>query len=551
MSLVACAPAMPETVVQGTAVTVGWTNEFTSANPAASPTSGNIDIAEATRGDFGDVIDGEFVPDEGFGKITIVNEDPFTVQYDLAEPSWSDSVPLDAADLLLGWAGVSGYFADSENADSSSEEPTAIPAVPSVDEFARSIKVTFPAPVMDWQQAATVPVAAHVVGSRALGIDDPMEAKQAVIRAIQEDDTKALAAISKVWNEGFQLPDRDELPADLLVSSGPFQVEEVSSTDNGQSITLVPNSAYRGLVTPQVARIELVPPPDDPVTAVGDLLDIAQVAPVASNQAPIHELERRDFTVSTTYDGTIWAMLLNPVGFFTPQQARSAFIHAVQASAVTQRGAGAWASAYTATTSMVAAPGSRAYDIVNEDSGFAQKLGAPAGEPALERESAGLSAGSPVCVLYDRRSEFASGAFAALRDTAAEAGWSVVDCGSDDFDAALAQRGWDAVITRVPVPQTTEQISAQWGSAGTASITQNADPERDALIAQLEQTTDVYKAREVRAQIEATIVNAAVALPLAANPRVTIVDPGVSGVTPRSGAAAPLTSGVSQWAVVP
>src|SRR5690606_9183697 len=123
-------------------------------------------------------------------------------------------------------------------------------------------------------------------------------------------------------------------------------------------------------------------------------------------------------------------------------QARAAFIRAVPASAMVQRGAGEWASAYSGTTSMVAPPGSRAYDIVNEDSGFTTSLGTPGDDAVLERQAAGVPDGARVCVLYDRGSEFAAGAFAGLREAAAEAGWTVVDCGSDDFDEALAQRSW-------------------------------------------------------------------------------------------------------------
>ena len=94
------------------------------------------------------------------------------------------------------------------------------------------------------------------------------------------------------------------------------------------------------------------------------------------------------------------------------------------------------------------------------------------------------------------------------------------------------------MITRAPTPQTPEQIAAQWGSAGAASLTGNADAARDELIAQYAQTTDVYESRELLAQIEATIVQAAVALPLAVNPQVTVINRGVTGVATPGGDAA-------------
>src|SRR5690606_916283 len=190
-------------------------SEFTSFNAQASPTAGNRDIAQAVRGDFGDVIDGEFVADEGFGTLAIVSEDPFTVRYDLTEPVWSDSIPLDAADLLLGWAGASGYF-EPPSTDAAGAEQASALTVPRIDEFARSIDVTFPQPVMQWQQAVSVPVPAHVVGQRAFGLNDAMEAKQAVIAAIQADDADSLAAIAAVWNEDFTVSDDGSTPEDVL-----------------------------------------------------------------------------------------------------------------------------------------------------------------------------------------------------------------------------------------------------------------------------------------------------------------------------------------------
>lgn len=549
--LTACAQELPATVVPDTKVTVGWSGELTSMNALATPTPGNIDIAAATRSGFGDTVDGTFVPDESFGKVAIVSDDPFTVRYDLAEPAWSDGIPLDAADLMLGWAAAAGHFAEDESADEGAEEPDDVPVVSTLDEFARAIEVTFPQPTITWQHAVTVPVPAHVVGRRALGLDDAMEAKQAVIRAIQEEDAPALAAIAEVWNSAFDVTEKTDIPADLLVSSGPFQIDGSTRTADGQSVALVPNPSYRGAVSPQVARIDLVPTGDDPVAAIGDVLDVVQVAPNAANRAAIRELERRDLTVQTTHDGGVWTVLVDPAGVFAQPAARTAFLRTVPAREMVEAAAGEWSSAYTATTSMLSAPGSPAYEVVAEDSGFATSLGSPSEDPPLEREAAGVAAGTPVCVLYDRGSEFAVGAFAALRDAAGPAGWDVVDCGSDDVDAAIGQRGWDAAILRVPIPQTPAEIAEQWGSGSQASLTGQTDANRDALISQLAQTVDVYQARELVAQVEATIVQAAVARPLAVSPQVTIVDRNVAGVTARSGPVAPVMYGVAQWAAVP
>lgn len=550
--LTACAAPLPPSVVAATSAVVGWSAELTSLNAAAAPTAGNLDLAAATHDGFGATVDGEFVPDTAFGEVTITSDDPFTVRYDLAEPSWSDGTPLDAADLMLAWAasaGLLGRDADAQDAEGASTDVAAEPPV--VDEFARAIEVTFAEPTILWQSALSVAVPAHVVGERAFGLDDPMQAKQAVIRAVQDDDASALAKIAEVWQRAYEIGDDAAVADDLLVGSGPYVVSEIEGDADGRRITLVPNPVYAGARAPQIARIELVPPGDDPVAQIGDALDVATVPPTAANHASIHGLERRDATIEPTHDGEVWAVVLRSEGVFSTLRARAAFLRVVPPTDMVDAGAGEWSSVYTKTTSMVTAPDARAYEVVAEDSGFEETLGTPADDPALDRAAAGVTAGTRVCVLFDRDSAFASGAFAALRAAAKEAGWAVADCGAADLDEARDAGGWNAVIERVPLPRTPDELADLWGSDGAATVTDNADPDRDELIATLARTVDVYESREILAAIEATIVRAAVARPLAMDPVVTIADRDVTGVAARSGSVAPLLSGVAQWAVVP
>ncbi|MFI8631019.1 hypothetical protein ACIGEP_00305 [Microbacterium sp. NPDC077663] len=538
--LSACAPALPPSVVADSRVTVGWTGAVTSLNARIDPTSGNRDIAAVTRSSFGRIVDGEVVPDESFGKVTILGDDPFTVRYDLTEPSWSDRIPLDAADLVLGWAASVGLLSKDGPSDAAREA-----APPTIDEFARSIDVTFAAPTIAWQTAVSVDVPAHTVGMRAFDLDDPMEAKQAVIRAVLDGDDSAISAIAEVWNTAFAVTD-DTVETDLALSSGPYLVTAIG--DEGTSVTLEPNPTYSGAAAPKIADIDLVPQGDDPIAAVGDSLDIATVRPTPGNRDAVCERERRDFAVQTTHDGTIWALLLSTDGVFADAGPRSAFLRMVPADDMVAAGAGEWSQAYAKTTSMVTAPGSRAFDIVTEDSGFADALAAPADDAEADRAAAGVATGTRVCVVYDAGSGFAQGAFSALKAAAAEAGWNVVDCATGDVDAAVEAPGWDAVIRRVRVPQTPRAIAQQWGTDGSSSLVGQSDPARDELISTLQQTVDVYQARDLLAQIEATIVRAAVAKPLAANPRVTVIAPDVTGVTVREGDDAPVLSDVAGWA---
>ena len=526
-------------MIAGSSVTVGWGGQLTSFNAATDPTTANRDIAAVTRAAFGHVVDGEVVPDESFGTVKIVGKDPFTVRYDLKEPLWSDGIPLDAADLVLGWAASVGLLAKDGPTDAALKAER-----PKIDEFARAVDVTFPAPTISWQTAVAADVPAHTVGMRAFDLDDPMEAKQAVIRAVLDRDTTALAAISDVWNTDFALTD-GKLSESVALSSGPYVVSKVD--DDGASVTLTPNAQYRGAAVPQIADVELVPRGKDPLAALGDTLDVLSLTPTPADRKPVKERERRDFAVQTTNDGTVWTVLLSTDAVFAQRNARAAFLRAIPADDLVAGGAGEWSQSYPKTTSMVTAPGSRAFEIVTEDSGFAKELGEPADDAAADRAAAGVRAGARICVLYDRDSEFAKGAFTALKAGVAEAGWNAVDCATDDLEAAQKSSGWDAVIRRVRVPQTPGQIASQWGTKGSASLVGQADPARDDLIAKLQQTVDVYTARDLLAQIESTIVSAAVARPLAAVPRLTISAPSVTGVTVRDGDDAPVLSGVSGW----
>ncbi|MER7797564.1 ABC transporter substrate-binding protein [Microbacterium sp. NPDC096154] len=565
--LAGCAPALPKTVVSGTEVTVAWDAGVASLNPGSvtGATPGGLDVAELTRGEFADIDGDEVVPDPSFGTVTLLDDEGLTVRYDLASPTWSDGIPVDAADLLLGWAAASNFHGPDgfdplavRGEDGTLDLPegvawfdsvrsglTGSADVPRVDEFARSIEVELAAPVRDWQTALDVAVPAHVIAATALGLDDPMEAKQAVSEAVLDGDGEALAAIARAWNGALTLTPGEDPDSSQLISSGPYRIADLAWEQGGQRIEFVANGAYAGEPTPTYERVVLSPAGDDPAAGIGAAFDIAQVAPTGANRRTVRDLERTDHPVTAAHDGTMWVLLLKPRGVFGPAAARLAFLHAIPKADVVEAAAGEWKEHYSSTDAMLFAPSERGYEIAMEDAGFRDTIGHPTGRAADERSAAGVPAGARVCVLYDKLSEFAVRAFAALRDGTAEAGWTVADCGAED--AAPASPGWDAAILRVPIPRDAAEIGAQWGAGSPGALAGDGSAERDALIAQYAHTADAYAARDVRVQIEASIVTSAVALPLAVNPRVTLVDKDVTGVVARPGASASVTWGAAAW----
>ena len=83
---------------------------------------------------------------------------------------------------------------------------------------------------------------AHIVGKKALGIEDNEEAKQAVLDAIQNEDDAALAPISSFWNSGFNFTEMPDDP-ELVTASGPYMISDFVAD---QYITLTANPEYKG-----------------------------------------------------------------------------------------------------------------------------------------------------------------------------------------------------------------------------------------------------------------------------------------------------------------
>lgn len=546
----ACSGDLPASVEEGTEVAVAWTGSLTSTNPAtaATATAGNLDIASLTRGAFGTLVDDAVEMDETFGEVTMTDDEQARVRYDLADPSWSDGVPIDTADLMLAWAATSGYFRTPKEGGSDGEVdfgavPTGLTKsayIPEVDEAARAIEVPLVEPVVDWRTALDVAVPAHVVGQKALKIEDPIEAKEVVETAIEESDTAKLTKIAEAWKTAFTVAEDGKAPEEALLSSGPYRIAEITAGEAGQEVDLEANPEYAGEARPTYEQVRLAPASADALDSLGEKVDVVQVAPTKANRKQVRDLERRDYGVATAHDGTIWALVLRTDrGLFQRKNTRTTFLRAVPRGDVAEGGAGEWAEAYEMTDVVLFPPGGEGYQIATEDSGFSTKFGASAEAEAPR--------GARVCVAYDKSNAFAAGAYETITDAVGEEGWSTTDCGASSADKIQSGTTWDAALVRVPIPQTPEEITAQWGSKGNRNLTGGGDRDRDRLIGELARTADPYEARDVRVQIEKTLVRDSIVVPIVTNPTVTVSDKAVDSVRPRSGDVAPLVSTVVEW----
>src|SRR5690606_25173244 len=113
---------------------------------------------------------------------------------------------------------------------------------PGLSAGGRTIDFEFDHYYIDWPLIINAGLPAHVVAKRALRIDNPLDAKAAVVAAINDNDRGALATLSRAWNTGFTV-DQLARDASLRVTNGPYVISDIVE---GESVTLRANTAYRG-----------------------------------------------------------------------------------------------------------------------------------------------------------------------------------------------------------------------------------------------------------------------------------------------------------------
>lgn len=566
LSLVGCVGSgYPPSVLEGSEVTIAWDEAVSSVNvaSAAGASDGNLEVEQLTRSQFARERAGKIEFDERFGRVAIEeeSEESFTLAYDLEQPKWSDGIALDSADMLLAWAAGSNFFSTDDDAVSA-ENPLhfdSVPTgmmlsdeIPTYDEFERRIEVHFARPFNGWETALDIAVPAHLVGRYGLGIDDPMAAKAAVTEAIIDSDDKALAKIAALWNEGFELDQRQIPREELMLSSGPYRVEKVDgdAEDPAQRVTLVANAAYTAARTASYERIALQRDGGEHLEeAIGEKYDVVQVVPRDDNFESIRQLERDDYSVDDIDHGDVWVAQANIAASrpLSDSVARGVLMRSFDRGDMVTHAVGLWNDIYPTVSSVVFGSGTAGYQVALEDTGFSTKFNS-GGDAEDLRVEAGLPSGIRLCVLYDRNSAVAARMYASFKAQVAEGGWIATSCGSDmPQEVAESSENWDIYLGIVQRPQTAEELSAQWGTDGALNYSGATSPARDELIARLAVETDQYDARDLRVAIERTIVDQMVVAPLTIDPVVMISDRDMEGVEPRSSRHGTLLDRATSW----
>ncbi|MEZ3159706.1 ABC transporter family substrate-binding protein [Microbacterium sp. BWT-B31] len=556
-------------LVEGSSITAAWNQAFYSMN-------GNTSFGNATANNNINylVLDGfnyynntpELVQNTSFGSYELLSEDPLTVKYTIAEgKKWSDGAPIDVSDLLLYWVAESGSldtpdfdpadFTDPDTGEFTDAFPTdvvyfdsgatptsglgLVSELPEVGDDGRSVTITYDQPFVDWELTfATMGemLPAHIVGKKALGIDDNEEAAQAVVDAIENNDAAALAPISAFWNSGFNFTEMPDDP-DLVVASGPYQISDYVAD---QYVTLTANPEYTGDNTPSIEEITIRFIPD-PLAAVQALengeVDIIQPQATADLTTALEGID--GITVDTSLGGTYEHVDLqfdngkNPQNIFSNPKVREAFMKVIPRQEIVDTlikpiiGDTA-----IVRNSQIFVPGAEGYDesvAVNGSDAFADVD--IEGAKALLAES-GITDTS-VCILYASNNPRRVNEFALIQASAAKAGFNVTDCGSEDWGGLLGTPGaYDASLfgwQSTSLGVTNSLPTFETGGVNNLNFFSNADV--DAAVAALNVEFDEDKKIDLQIDLDTALWNDFYGVTIFQFPEVTAVSDRVTNVT--------------------
>ena len=552
-------------VVDGSTISVGWSQPFTSYNSHTTfgNKQGNTTVTSATLSGFTYVDDvPQLVTDPSFGSYELLSEDPLVVRFTIADGVvWSDGTAIDAADLLLEWAALSGVFnepdfdpkefTDPDTGQFTDEFPDdvvyfdsgadpefglgLVTATPTVSEDKKSITLAYDEPFIDWNLQMVSPLPAHVVAKNALGIDDNQDAKDAIFDAILNDDTDALAALSHFWNSGFNVTEMPTDP-DLLLSSGPYVITDFIAD---QYVTLTANPEYRGAHRPQVEEIK-VRYISDPLAAVQAFQngEVQVISPQATADVWT-ALSGLETTVIGRSEASFEHIDLqfdqSKSGHFNNPLIREAFLKVIPRQEISDKLVVPLNGNAELRNSQVFLPGAAGYEESVASNGSDSFL-----EVDVEGAKALLAeAGVPnpeVCVLYAPTNPRRSNEFILIQQSAAQAGFTVTDCSSPDWRDLLGTAGaYDAAIYGWEVTSLglTKGAPNTFATGGPTNRNFFSDPKVDALIDDLEVEFDPEAQIEILTQIDKLVWASNYGVPLYQNPTVTAFDQGrVTGVSP-------------------
>jgi len=420
--------------------------------------------------------------------------------------------------------------------DSASESLSLVTTFPEISEDGLSLTATWDTFYVDFATAGVFPgVPAHVVAQGALGIDDPAEAKTALIAALQ-DSTEEVKAISESWNRDFDataLPDN----AGVYAGFGPYNLTDFS--DDG-TMVFEAREDYTWGPQPKIQTIvySIIGDPTAAVQAMAnEEVDVIQPQATADILTQLEGIADRGVEVlqasGSTYEHIDLAF--DNGGPFDPatyggdaEQAkavRQAFLLAVPRADIVERLIVPLNENAEVRQSLTRVPGSPFYDEMVAGNGSDFYAEADPEGAAKILADAGIDTATPIDVrlLFAENNPRRASEYELIRDSVAQAGFNLVDGRDIDwgsnlsntslYDAALF--GWQS--TAVAVADT----AAQFVTGGQNNFYGYSNADVDALYEELQATSDPARQDEILLEVESILLEDAFGLPIFQFPEIT------------------------------
>lgn len=568
--LAGCAPGGGSEIEEGTALSVAWNQPFYAynGNTADGNATANNNIIYMMSDAFAYYDDTpELVQNPDFGSYEKVSDDPLTIKYTLADGvKWSDGTAVSAADLLLSWAANSGVFnnvtpeLDPETGEVLNQDEIdagvffdsaaigggldLVTETPEVD--GNSITMVYSETFVDWELAFNLQlIPAHVTYQQS--VDDAAsdaDAAEAVLTAIQENDSEVLGPLSAFWSHGYDMVSMPSDP-DLVLSYGPYVITDLVQDEY---VTLTANEGYtwgdHGATIEEIT-VRFFP---DPLASVQALEngEVSVIAPQSTADILLALEELDDVTVETTSDATYEHVDLtfNNGGPFDPAAyggdaekaaaVRLAFLKTIPRGEIIEKLIKPLNPEAEVDNSQTILPGAPGYDEMVAANGSADFEEVDIeGAVALLAE-AGVATPIDVQFMYGLSNTRRVNEYQLIAESAAQAGFNVIDAGNDDWGSKLGDGSYDAVLFGWQSTSTAVTSSqATFDSAGGNNLNGYSNEEVDALYAELSGELDPEKQIELLIEIEKLIWADAYGVTVFQFPGVTAYDNTVvDGIVP-------------------
>lgn len=545
-------------------VSIAITNVFSSLNSATaegnSDTNGMID-AMTTRGFYTVTDEFDIRHNDWFGSYDMTEEgDGMKVEYKINDDQkWSDGNDIDKGDLLLAWAVRSGYF-NGEGEGGVTYFDYAGDTVglgqagkPELGEDGRSITFNYPQAFADWEIAYDVAgsdygTPAHVVAELA-GMDEETLV-ETIENATPGEENEDLQKIADAWNTGFNTTTMPENEA-LAVGNGPYLVTDVVEN---QSVTLTANENYQGDVKPAIGEVVLRVN-GDASAQVQSLKngEVDAVAPQPSVDTVSQLQELENVTTNVQPDQSYDHLDLNMVagGVFEDKDVREAFLLTVPRQQILDSLIKPMdPEAEVLNSQLYVASDTENYDDAvsknNSDMYPSDDMDAN-----IEKAKELLGGKTPtVRILYNNANPNRINSFSMIQESAAKAGFDVVDAGTEQWSAQLPtgkEGSYDASIFGWVSSGVGNSALGQIFKAGSSSnFTSYSNDVVNANADEIMVTLDQAKIDELKKEADGELFKDAYGLPLFQSIAVASYNSDLTGVKPKPGQQ-PLTWNIEEW----